>query len=629
MGQGILIMIAALSAAASAAARPETVLVEAEGFKDPRGWVVDQQFMDQMGSPMLLAHGLGVPVKDATTAVEFPGAGKYNVFVRTRDWVAPHGPGRFQLVIDGTPLPELFGAKGDGKWFWQDGGTVDIRGTHVQLSLKDLTGFDGRCDAVLFVKGAPAGWLPPNEGDAMAAFRRKALGLPDGPPDAGEFDLVVVGGGYAGLSAAIAAARLDLKVALIQDRPVLGGNASSEIRVGPIGKIDQGPYPRNADIIKEIQASPGGVESSGGLRARPNDEHLRRMVEAERNISLFLDMHVFAVDKDGPRIKAVLARHTRTSEERRFRGTLFADCTGDATVGFLAGADWRMGREGRDETGEPLAPPKGDRMVLGMSNFWTARRTDRPAPFPACPWALRITEESLEVSAPKYPPKFGEYAYVGGWNWEGGFSRNPITEAEQVRDHNLRAIYGTWDFLKNRSKDTAKYADAQLEWVAYVLGKRESRRLLGDVILTQQAMLEPKIYSDACVTATWYFDLHFPHPDNTKFFPGGEFRSLAYDDPNFERLRGSIPGKLTLMKPYPIPYRCFYSRNVPNLFMAGRDISVTHVGLAPVRVMNTTAMMGTVVGRAAYICRRRGCDPRGVYEKHLDEFKELLAEPRK
>jgi len=161
------------------------------------------------------------------------------------------------------------------------------------------------------------------------------------------------------------------------------------------------------------------------------------------------------------------------------------------------------------------------------------------------------------------------------------------------------------------------------------LGKRESRRLLGDVILTQQDMLEPKIYADACVTATWYFDLHFPHPDNTKFFPGAEFRSLAYDDPNFERLRGSIPGKLTLMKPYPVPYRCFYSRNVPNLFMAGRDISVSHVGLAPVRVMNTTAMMGTVVGRAAYVCRKHGCDPRGVYEKHLDEFKQLLTDPRK
>ena len=138
---------------------------------------------------------------------------------------------------------------------------------------------------------------------------------------------------------------------------------------------------------------------------------------------------------------------------------------------------------------------------------------------------------------------------------------------------------------------------------------------------------ESKLYPDGCVTATWYFDLHFPHPDNTKHFPGQEFRSLAYDDPNFEKLRGSIPGRYTPIKPYPIPYRCFYSRNVPNLFMAGRDISVTHVALAPVRVQNTTGMMGTVVGRAAALCRRLQCDPRAIYERHLGELKALLTNP--
>lgn len=136
-------------------------------------------------------------------------------------------------------------------------------------------------------------------------------------------------------------------------------------------------------------------------------------------------------------------------------------------------------------------------------------------------------------------------------------------------------------------------------WAAFIAGKRASRRLLGDVILTQQDICGPKIHSDACVTATWYFDLHFPHPDNSRHFPGQEFRSLAFDDPNWEKLHGSNPGRHITIKPYSIPYRCFYSRNVPNLFMAGRDISVTHVALAPVRVMNTTAMMGTVVGRAA------------------------------
>ena len=603
------------------------VLVEAESFRQLGGWVVDQQSTDVMGSPYLLAHGLGERVANASTKVEFRATGEYRLWARTRDWVAPHGPGQFRLRLNGEPLAKAFGAEGDGSWQWHDGGTVQIKDKSAALELEDLTGFEGRCDAILFAKGAPDGFRPPNGGDEMAAFRRKLLGLPTAPADGGQYDLVVVGGGYAGVCAAIASARLGLKVALIQDRPVLGGNASSEIRVGPIGGMDEGPYPHNADIMKEIHKSPGATRSSGGLSARPDDPHLLRMVKAEKNISLFLEMHVFKVEKDGSRIKSVVAKHVRTSEERRFRGALFADCTGDGTVGFLAGADWRMGREGRGETGEALAPKQADKMVLGMSNFWTARRTDRPTTFPACPWALRITQESLEVSTPKYPPKFGQYAYVGGWNWESGFNRDPILEAEQVRDHNFRAIYGTWDFLKNRGKDKQEYATAKLEWVAYLLGKRESRRLLGDIILAQQDMVESKVHPDACVTATWYFDLHFPHPDNTKFFPGEEFRSLAYDDPSFEKLRGSIEGTATRMKPYPIPYRCLYSRNVPNLLMAGRNISVTHVGLAPVRVMNTTGMMGTVVGRAAYLCRKLNLDPRGLYEKRLEDFKRLLADP--
>ena len=271
-----------------------------------------------------------------------------------------------------------------------------------------------------------------------------------------------------------------------------------------------------------------------------------------------------------------------------------------------------MGREGRDETGESLAPPKADRMLLGTTCYWLCEHTARPAPFPACPWALPVSEDSLEVSTPKYPPEFGRYAYVGGWNWESGFHRDTISEIEQIRDHNLRAIFGAWDFLKNRSAGKDRYATAKLQWVGYLGGKRESRRLLGDLILTQQDIQEPKLYPDGCVTATWYFDIHFPHPDNTRFFPGQEFRSLAYDDPNFERLRGSIPGAYTPIQPYPIPYRCFYSRNVDNLFMAGRDISVTHVALAPVRVQNTTGMMGTVVGRAAALCRRLGVEPRAL-----------------
>jgi len=616
---------ALVATTASAAA---LVLAEAERFERLGGWVLDQQFMDEMGSPYLLAHGLGVPVADAATRVRFPAAGRYRVFVRTRDWVPPHGPGRFQVLVGGKPLAATFGAAGGGQWAWQDGGEADVAEGDAALAVHDLTGFEGRCDAVLFVKDAPPDFAPPNERDALAALRRRALGLPDEPRPAGEFDFVVVGGGFAGTCAAVAAARLGLRVALVQDRFVLGGCASGEVRVSPIGKLDLPPFPHNSDIVKEL-LHPDRQRVDTDLAA--TEERRLAVVRRERNITLFLGHRAVAVRKEGDRIATVIATNVRTGEELAFRAPLFADCTGDGSLGFLAGADSRMGREGRDETGEPLAPEQADRMVLGATNKWYAVREDQPSPFPACPWALRVTEESVEVSPPKYPEGYGPRGMVvcAAWNWESGFSRDMVREAERVRDHNLRAIYGTWDFLKNRSRDKAKYAHWRLEWVAHVLGKRESRRLLGDLILTEHDLHGPKrtVYPDGCVTATWYFDLHYPHPDNTRHFPGQEYRSIAYDDPNFARLRGDIPGSETRLEPYPIPFRCLYSRNVPNLLMAGRNISVTHVALAPVRVMNTTGQMGTVVGRAAALCHRRGCMPRAVYERHLDDLKRLLGDP--
>ena len=471
-------------------------------------------------------------------------------------------------MLDGQAHDTVFGATGGGEWFWQEGGAARIAQAETRLALHDLTGFEGRCDAILFVKDAPEGWRPPAEKTALAKFRREALKL--GPPqDAGEFDLVVVGGGYAGLCAAVAAARLDLKVALIQDRPVLGGNASSEVRVGPIGKTEFGPFKRNADIVDRLIGAQDPVQE--------------KMVTSEKNISLFLNTRADGVEMNGTRIAVVRARNTRTSQELRFRAPLFADCTGDGMIGFLAGAEFRTGREGRDETGESLAPEKGDRQYLGNTLYWYSTERAEAQPFPACPWALVMpSRAAFEVAKPKYPPKISrpDMLTVGEWNWEGGFNKDTITQAEQIRDHNFRAIYGTWDFLKNRGDDKARYANWKLTWMAFQMGKRESRRLLGDYLLTQQDIEKYDVKDDGVVTATWYFDIHFPHPQNTKYWPGEEFRSLAFDDPNFEKFRGDIPGREIKIQPYPIPYRCFYSRNVPNLFMAGRDISVTHAALS-------------------------------------------------
>jgi hypothetical protein len=190
------------------------ILVEAEGFADTGGWVVDPQFMDLMGSPYLLAHGLGVPVKDAKTEVTIPKAGSYQVWVRTKDWVAqwkaPGTPGRFQITINGTPLKTTFGTVGD-QWHWQDGGKIDLPLGKLKLTLHDLTGFEGRCDAIVF--SSDPSFSPPNKDPEMRAFRSECLGHPDKPEPAGEYDLVVTGGGIGGTCAAVTAARLGLKVA--------------------------------------------------------------------------------------------------------------------------------------------------------------------------------------------------------------------------------------------------------------------------------------------------------------------------------------------------------------------------------------------------------------------------------
>ena len=580
----------------AACAKSRTVLIEAEAFDDPGGWVVDTQAIDQMGSPYMLAHGMGVPVADASTTVEFPSAGKYHVWVRTRNWAEPWSalaaPGRFQLLIDGQPLPVVFGAEG-ARWHWQAGGTVDIRRRKVALALDDLTGFEGRCDAIVFT--TDSGLAPPNEGKAMSAFRRELLNLPRAPADAGEFDLVVVGGGMAGTCTAISAARLGLQVALIQNRPVLGGNNSSEVRVHLNGGINLPPYPALGDVVRELDS---GYRGNAQPADHYDDDRKLRVVKAEKNLRLFLNTHAFKVEKQGGKIAAVIAGNTRTSRRLRFKAPLFVDCTGDGTIGFLAGADFRMGRESRSRTGESLAPQKADKMTMGMSVQWYSVEVEEPTTFPDCPWAVQFTQESCQP------------VFRGDWDWETGMNRNQITEAEFIRDYGLRVIYGNWAFMKNHSGQKAKYANRQLQWVAYIGGKRESRRLLGDLILCRQDIQQETIFPDAFVTATWSIDLHYPNPQNTKHFPGAEFRSIAQH------------GK---KNPYPVPYRCLYSRNVPNLMMAGRNISVTHVALGTTRVMRTCGMMGELLGMAASLCKEHKTTPRGVYNDHLDELKQLAT----
>lgn len=577
------------------------LFVETESFENKGGWVTDQQSFVVMGSSYLMAHGMGRPVKDAFTTVKFPKTGKYKVWVRTKDWAPfPKGPGKFQILVDGKALQPIFGESGSDEWKWYPGGEVDVKNASVKLALKDLTGFNGRCDAILFTDAAR--FTPPNKLEDLNAFRQKQLNLPDRAAEAGEFDLVVVGGGIAGTCAAISAARMGLKVALVQDRPVLGGNNSSEIRVHLMGDVDKNHYPKLGRIVREMD---NGDPGNGNPDAKEyGDVRKTAIVKGERNITLFLNTHVYKLEKEQDIIVAVVGRDIVTNKELRFSASFFADCTGDGTVGYLAGADYKFGRESRAETNEPLAAEKADDFTLGTSNLWASLPKDTVTTFPATPWALQFSDE-YHIDAKK-----------ADWEWETGFGNwNTITDAEKIRDHNLRAIYGNWSYLKNNKKE--KYANQELAWVAYIGGKRESRRLIGDHVLNQMDIQEGKFYPDGTVTATWTIDLHFPNEKNSTYFKGQEFFAST---------------KHIKVAPYTIPYRCLYSRNIQNLFMAGRNISTTHVAFGSTRVMRTCGMMGEVVGFASYLTKKYKTSPRGVYQNHLDELMAIIKDepaPRK
>ncbi len=575
------------------------VFVEAESFADKGGWVVDQQFTDLMGSPYLLAHGIGTPVAPATTGIDIPDDGTYYIWVRTYNWTSPwtskSGAGKFKVRVGRTPLKTTVGHTGD-RWEWQCAGKTALRKGRTTLALEDLTGFDGRCDAVYLTDRD--GDVPPSDIEELDAFRRKALGTP--APTSEQYDFVVIGGGVAGMCAAVSAAREGCgRVALVNDRPVLGGNNSSEVRVHLGGYIEIGRYPKLGRMIREFgHAKKGNAQPA----ANYEDDRKRQFIDSQKNVRLFAPYRATEVRMNGSDIASVLVRHIETGEEIWLEAPVFADCTGDGTIGYLAGADYRMGREARSEFGESLAPEQADSMTMGASVQWYSSKVDKSrSAFPEFSYGIEFDENNCEKVT------FGE------WKWETGLNRNQITEAERIRDYGLLVIYSNWSFLKNRysGKDKERFADRNLDWVGYIAGKRESRRLLGDYILKQDDIDKDVFHEDASFATSWAIDLHFPDKNNAAKFPEDPFKASTVHN---------------WIKPYDVPYRCLYSRNIGNLFMAGRNISVTHVALGTVRVMRTTGMMGEVVGMAAAICCKNDCSPRDVYRYHLQELKSSMSD---
>ncbi len=418
-----------------------------------------------------------------------------------------------------------------------------------------------------------------------------------------EFDVVVVGGGLAGVVAAIASARNGAKTAIIQDRPVFGGNSSSEIRVAPGGAAVGGAWARETGIIEEMLLVERVRNFDYFVNGRINsvwDLVLYEWVMRESNLKAFLNTRVIGVEmKDSENIDSVIGVQLGTEKVFRIRGKIFIDCTGDGTVGASAGAFYRVGREARYEYNESLAPLSPDKITQGSSILFKAAYTGKVEEFKLPEWAVQYKSfSSLEHRRPSLrDTPTGKKEFSGYWWIEIGYPYDTIRDNEKIRDELIRHALGIWRLIKNEYKEAENQA---IEWLGAVPGKRESRRLIGDYVLTENDLKNRTLFFDRVAYGGWFIDIHVP---------GG---ILARDLPP-EPTHGDYDyWEKVAVFPYSIPLRSLYSTNIKNLFMAGRDISATHVALGSTRLMLTCAVEGQAVGTAAAICVKMRLKPRDI-----------------
>jgi len=408
-------------------------------------------------------------------------------------------------------------------------------------------------------------------------------------------DVVVVGGGMAGVLASISAARNGVTVILVQDRSMLGGNASSEVRMHIVGADHHGNRPdedaRETGILEEIRLE--DAIRNPQRSASMFDLLLYEKVISEEKITLMLNTHCYGVEMKSDRIKAIFASRHSTEDWFRIEGSLFIDCSGDGRLGTEAGAEVRVGREARSEYGESLAPDRADQKTLGSSILIMARKHPQPMPFEAPSWIHRFEHPLPHRS-------IGSYEYGYWWNEWGG-ELDTIKNNEEIRHELQRTALGIWDLIKNSGhyKDSENWA---LEWIGPIPGKRESRRFIGDYVLREQDLRSGETFEDQVAYGGWPIDLHPP---------GG----VHTDEPPF---------KTTKVPLYNIPARSLYSRNIPNLLFAGRVISTSHVAFGSTRVMGTCAIVGQAAGTAAALCVKNRCTPRELAADSIQQLQQTL-----
>ncbi|MFI3293785.1 MAG: FAD-dependent oxidoreductase [Rikenellaceae bacterium] len=406
--------------------------------------------------------------------------------------------------------------------------------------------------------------------------------------------VAVIGGGMSGIAAAVAAARQGAEVLLVNDRPVLGGNASSEIRV----TVNSPRFERNSGIADEILIANRKYNPQESYHTW--DHVLLNYVLEEPNITLALNTSAMFANSRKGKIESVVCWQSTTETEVTIEADIFIDCTGDGSVGASAGAEYRTGREGKEEFGETYAPDKPDGWVMGEAIMMVTRDMGRTIPF------------YPPANAKKYTPKGGDNEgdrristlKEGYWWIELGSDYDIIADRPHNSVELLSYIYGVWDYVKNSGK-YPEAANLAIEWIGSLPGKRESRRLVGDYMLSESDLVNYREFTDAVAWGGWSLDEHAPGGILNEDAPASYFHA------KFDR-------------PYQIPYRCIYSKNIDNLLFAGRDISATHIALSSTRIIETCMSVGQAAGVAAAMCTEYDVEPRDIYENSINELQERL-----
>jgi len=424
------------------------------------------------------------------------------------------------------------------------------------------------------------------------------------------YDLAVIGGGLAGFCAAVSAARCGMQVVLVQDRPVLGGNSSSEIRVSIGGACDFNPWARETGILEEFflqerRQDPRKV----WVGEIPSiwDVTLYSLAQEEKNLTLMLNTHIDEVETDGKgKIVSVSGLTLGNEKKVCIQAELFADATGDGTVAAKAGAEYRIGREGKKEFSEELAPDEPDDFVMGSTLTFHTEDAGSPVPFIRPSWVpvLKTNED--------FKNRTHDDIKSGYWWIEVG---NPpyhtIDENQEIQQELYKQLLAVWDHIKNQDDHGAD--NLHIDFIGAVPGKRESRRVVGDYIMTEQDIRKDSGFFDSVAYGGWFCDLHTP---------GGILKRDEIPEPSFTSIPEEVDRRQ--MNIYSIPLRSLYSKDISNLFLAGRDISVTHVAFGSVRLMATCSVIGQAVGTAAALCRKKSVTPRVLAEKYMGDVQQQL-----